>query len=30
MSHIAIQDNLDGNAVDWLGPVTDKQYNGSK
>jgi quercetin dioxygenase-like cupin family protein len=29
MSHIAIQDNLDGNAVDWLEPVTDQQYNGS-
>lgn len=30
MSHIAIQDNLDGNAVDWLEPVTAQQYNGSK
>jgi 4-carboxymuconolactone decarboxylase len=30
MSHIAIQDNLDGNAVDWLEPVTDQQYNGGK
>ncbi|SEC42447.1 (R)-mandelonitrile lyase [Terriglobus roseus] len=30
MSHIAIQDNLDGNAVDWLEQVTDKQYSGSK
>ena len=28
MSHIAIQDNLDGDAVDWLEPVTDQQYNG--
>jgi 4-carboxymuconolactone decarboxylase len=30
MTHIAIQDNLDGNAVDWLEPVTDQQYNGEK
>ncbi len=30
MSHIAIQDNLDGDAVDWLEPVTDQQYNGVK
>lgn len=30
MSHIAIQDNLNGDAVDWLEPVTDQQYNGSK
>jgi quercetin dioxygenase-like cupin family protein len=30
MSHIAIQDNLDGDAVDWLEPVTDQQYNGGK
>lgn len=30
MTHIAIQDNLDGNAVDWLEPVTDQQYNGGK
>jgi hypothetical protein len=30
MSHIAIQDNLDGVAVDWLEPVTDQQYNGGK
>ena len=30
MSHIAIQDNLDGNAVDWLEPVTDQQYNSRK
>jgi quercetin dioxygenase-like cupin family protein len=28
MTHIAIQDNLDGVAVDWLEPVTDQQYNG--
>lgn len=30
MSHIAIQDNLNGDAVDWLEPVTDQQYNGGK
>jgi len=30
MSHIAIQDNLDGDAVDWLESVTDQQYNGGK
>jgi 4-carboxymuconolactone decarboxylase len=30
MSHIAIQDTRDGDAVDWLEPVTDQQYNGGK
>jgi hypothetical protein len=30
MSHIAIQDNVDGDAVYRLEPVTDQQYNGSK
>jgi 4-carboxymuconolactone decarboxylase len=30
MSHIAIQDNLNGDAVDWLAPVTDQQYNCGK
>ena len=30
MTHIAIQDNLDGTAVDWLEPVTQKQYSGGK
>ena len=30
MSHIAIQDNLNGDAVGWLEPVTDHQYNGGK
>lgn len=30
MTHIAIQENLDGVAVDWLEPVKDQQYNGSK
>ncbi|HWJ92269.1 MAG TPA: cupin domain-containing protein [Flavisolibacter sp.] len=27
MSHIAIQENLDGKVVDWLEKVTDEQYN---
>lgn len=26
MSHIAIQEALDGRNVDWLEPVTDEQY----
>jgi quercetin dioxygenase-like cupin family protein len=26
MSHIASQDNLNGDTVDWLEPVTDQQY----
>jgi 4-carboxymuconolactone decarboxylase len=30
MTHVAIQDNLNGNAVDWMEPVTDAQYNGGK
>ena len=29
MSHIAIQESLEGKAVDWLEPVTDAQYLGS-
>jgi quercetin dioxygenase-like cupin family protein len=29
MSHIAIQEALDGRAVDWLEPVADAQYLGS-
>jgi len=28
MSHIAIQEMLDGRNVDWLEPVTDEQYGG--
>ena len=28
MTHIAIQENLDGKVVDWLEKVTDEQYNG--
>jgi len=26
MSHIAIQESLDGKNVDWLEKVTDEQY----
>jgi len=26
MTHIAIQEALDGKAVDWLEPVTEEQY----
>jgi quercetin dioxygenase-like cupin family protein len=26
MTHIAIQEELDGKAVDWLEPVSDEQY----
>jgi len=26
MTHIAIQENLDGKAVDWMEKVTDEQY----
>ena len=26
MTHIAIQEELNGKAVDWLEPVTDEQY----
>ncbi len=27
MTHIAIQENLDGKAVDWMEKVTDEQYH---
>lgn len=27
MTHIAIQEQLDGKAVDWLEKVTDEEYN---
>ena len=27
MTHIAIQESLDGKAVDWMEHVTDEQYN---
>jgi len=26
MSHIAIQENLNGKVVEWMGKVTDKEY----
>jgi quercetin dioxygenase-like cupin family protein len=26
MSHIAVQEMLDGKSVEWLEPVTDEQY----
>ena len=29
MSHIAVQEMLDGKNVDWFESVTDAQYNGS-
>jgi quercetin dioxygenase-like cupin family protein len=29
MTHIAIQESLDGRNVDWLEKVSDQQYNGS-
>ena len=28
MTHIAIQEQLDGKAVDWMEKVTDEQYGG--
>ena len=28
MSHIAVQERLDGSAVDWLEHVSDEQYRG--
>ena len=30
MTHIAIQEALDGKAVDWLEPVSDEQYDGPR
>ena len=27
MTHIAMQEQKDGSAADWLEPVTDDQYN---
>lgn len=30
MSHIAIQENLNGKLVDWMEKVTDEQYNKAK
>jgi hypothetical protein len=29
MTHIAIQEQLDGKAVDWLEQVSDEQYEGA-
>jgi hypothetical protein len=29
MTHIAIQEELDGSAVDWLEKVSDEQYGTS-
>ena len=29
MSHVAINEKLDGKAVDWLEQVTDEQYTGN-
>ena len=26
MTHIAIQEKLDGKVVDWMEPVSDEQY----
>ena len=28
MTHIAIQESLDGRAVDWMEKVSDEEYNG--
>jgi len=30
MTHIAIQESLDGKAVEWLEKVTDEQYRGER
>ena len=30
MTHIAIQENLNGKVVDWMEKVSDEQYNSSK
>ena len=30
MSHIAIQEQLDGKAVDWMEKVSDEQYNATE
>lgn len=29
MTHIAIQESIDGKAVDWMEAVSDEQYNGA-
>lgn len=28
MMHIAIQESLDGTAIEWMGTVSDEQYEG--
>jgi hypothetical protein len=28
MTHLAIQEQLDGKAVDWMEQVSDQQYQG--
>lgn len=30
MTHIAIQESLEGRAVDWMEPVSDEQYQGTR
>lgn len=30
MTHLAIQESLDGSAVTWLGHVTDEEYRGAE
>jgi len=30
MTHIAIQEALDGKVVEWLGHVTDEQYEAKR
>jgi hypothetical protein len=30
MTHIAIQESLDGKAVEWLEHVTDEQYGAGR
>lgn len=30
MTHIAIQEELNGKVVDWMEKVTDEQYNGAR
>jgi len=30
MTHIAIQEKLDGKVVDWMEQVTDEQYHAAK
>jgi hypothetical protein len=30
MTHIAINESLDGRAVDWLEKVTDEQYGAAQ